>query len=419
MFNRYKIVWLSGLGAGLEFFDFTIYLLFATYLKQVFFPNTNSWVGWLAIFATFAVGYIARPLGGCFFGHMGDKYGRKQSLVKAILIMATATLLVGLLPSYQQIGVLSPIALVVLRIVQGFSVGGEIPGTTIFTMEHFSQRHTGLLVGCIFMSITLGNSLAGLIAYLLNHLLDHQAMLSWGWRVPFFIGFVLAGVSYFLRKSTLETPDFMSMYEHNRIVTLPLKILLQRHWQQLLVGVGLAALIAASISTLLYMPVYMIQMLHYPNNQVYAVITVSFTVLGVLVPLFGWLSDTVGRRTLIIMGSLLMVIIGGGLFSGLIHHIAMMPWLFGLVLVIIAASVNGCYALAIAEQFPAYIRCSGMGVSYNLAFVIFGGLMPVVVTLLWKLTDSLYVPYYFLILSALITLLAGLYWRRHNGDVIA
>lgn len=411
MLNRYKVVWFASLGAGLEFFDFTIYLLFATYLKQVFFPDTSGWIGLLAVFATFAVGYIARPLGGLCFGHVGDKYGCKKSLMVAILIMATSTLLIGLLPSYQEIGALSPFALVVLRIIQGFSVGGEIPGATIFTMEHFSKHRTGLLVGLIFMSITLGNSLAGLVASVLRHLLDDQAMLSWGWRVPFFIGFVLAGVSYVLRKRTLETPDFISMYEHNRIVSVPIKVLLQRHWQQLLVGVGLAALIAALISTLLYMPVYMTQILHYPSNQVYVMITVSFTLLGVLVPLFGWLSDQFGRRTLIIVGALLMVVIGGGLFVGLVNHMVMMPWLFGIGLAVTAAIVNGCYALAIAQQFPAYIRCSGMGIAYNVAFVIFGGLMPVVVTLLWKLTGSVYMPYYFLLLSALMTLLAGLCWR--------
>ena len=189
-----KILLLTAIGGALEFYDFTIYALFAPYISQHFFPNANPLIGLINTFSVFALGYFARPLGGIVLGHIGDRHCRKSAF------MAIATLFMGCLPDYQTIGIAAPLLLIGLRLVQGFSVGGEIPGASIFIVEHLPQKQHGLSIGLAFMSITLGNTLGAAMGLFLTTILNQQQMLAWGWRIAFISGFFLGMIGFIIRK---------------------------------------------------------------------------------------------------------------------------------------------------------------------------------------------------------------------------
>lgn len=242
----YKLIVLASLGAGLEWFDFAIYLLLASVISYNFFPHGDSVIALMNTFATFALGYLARPIGGIIFGHIGDKFGRKPAFTLSVFLMACTTLLIGLTPSYAHIGIWATALLVLFRLLQGFSVGGEISSATVFTLEHFKARKPGLAVGIIFMSLTFGNALAGCFIYVLNHFLTQQQLFSWGWRIPFVFGFALGIVSYWVRKACFETPDFIALQAQRSIQKTPLAVVLTAQWKRMLVSLGLPAMAAAT-----------------------------------------------------------------------------------------------------------------------------------------------------------------------------
>ena len=203
-----KIITLTSIGGALEFFEFTIYALFAHYISIHFFSNQGPINSLLMTFGVYALGYFARPIGGIVFGHLGDKYGRKNAFTLSILCMSVATLLIGCLPSYETIGISAPILLILFRLLQGFSVGGEIAGAAVFTAEHLPLQRRGTGMGIVFMAITLGNTLGGVVGLILNYLLGDVIMLAWGWRLPFLIGFILGILSYFIEKKLQKLPFF-------------------------------------------------------------------------------------------------------------------------------------------------------------------------------------------------------------------
>lgn len=418
--NKFNIIVLASLGAGLEFFDFTIYALFAHYISINFFPNSNHQIALLETFATFALGYVTRPLGGIFFGHIGDKYGRKYAFSISVFVMAIATLCIGCLPNYFTIGIFAPLLLILLRLIQGFSLGGEIPSATVFTMEHFKHHRPGFLVGLVFMCITFGNALASAIGYGLTHWLSNTQMISWGWRIPFIFGFLLGIISYFLRKKSLETPEFLKISENRRTYKLPVAALLKFSSVRVMMGFTLPTLIVVSISFFLFMPTYLHHFLGYQPTETYFATTIGFIFLGLMCPVFGWISDIFSRKNLIICGCLLTIICGYYLFNRLIHHTFIAPWLFSLAFAFTLAIVNGTYAIAIAEIFPVSLRISGMGFCYNLSFAIFGGLTPVLMMCLLNITNNMLIPYFYIMICALITLLSSLFLKiRHRNYLLS
>ncbi|KTC82261.1 MFS transporter [Legionella cherrii] len=404
--EQYKIVSLTALGGALEFYDFTIYALFASYISQNFFNNTDTLIRLINTFAVFALGYLARPIGGMVFGHLGDKYGRKSAFSLAVFMMATATLLMGCLPNYQSIGMAAPIILIFLRLVQGFSVGGEIPGAAVFTLEHVPRDQRGLAIGLVFMCITLGNSLGALVGFILTSLLNQEQMISWGWRIPFVIGFGLGIISYIIRKRSIETPVFLAMAKEKQLHLQPFRGLWTLSWEKLFHAFLLTAVASSIISLFLYLPAYLRSIVKLAITHTYLINLVSFLSFAVLTAVFGGLSDRFNRKKLLKLGAVLLILSSYPLFYGLSHWGESFVWIFTFCFALFGAMINGSYVVLISESFPAHLRYSGVGFSYSLGIALFGGIAPLAFTQLIYIFRAPEAPAIYLMVCACLTLIA-------------
>lgn len=407
-----KIVGLTALGGALEFYDFTIYALFAVYIKQHFFYNTNAFIGFMNTFAVFALGYLARPLGGIVFGHLGDKWGRKSAFSLAVFIMAVATLLIGCLPDYQSIGILAPILLTLLRLIQGFSVGGEIPGATLFVFEHAAAQKRGLFVGLVFMCITLGNTLGGLVGFLLTTVLSDEHMMAWGWRIPFILGFFLGIISFYIRKKLIETPVFMQMVAMNQVQQKPFLRLLKKYRINILKAFLLTAAISTITSFFIYLPIYLSTAMKIEISYSYLINVFSFLSIALATAFWGMVSDYYNRRRLMAIGTGLLILFTIPLFHGLTALGEIFIWVFIVSLALICGMINSCYVILITELFPANLRYSGVGFSYSLGFALIAGSAPLAFTGLIQYFHTIEAPAFYIVGCSVLTLMATLFYRR-------
>lgn len=410
--EQYKIIILTAIGSTLEFYDFTIYALFAPYLSYHFFSNTNPLVALMNTFGIFAVGYFARPLGAIVFGHIGDKWGRKYAFTLAIFLMATSTLLIGCLPSYESVGITAPLLLTMLRIIQGFSVAGEISGAAIFTLEHVSIMNRGFAVGIIFMFLTLGNTLGASVGLILTSILDSNMMIFWGWRIPFILGFILGVISFIIRIKTIETPVFMAMVREKKLHSIPILKLIRSSRKNLLAGILLASTPAATVSFLLYLPTYLSNVFHLKISSAYFFNCISFFVFAIMTAFFGWLSDSVGRREIMVTGTALSIPLMYLLFCGLSVYGGSFIWIFALGLASLAAMLNGCYIVSIAESFSPSLRYSGLAICHSISLAIFGGLAPLGFTYLINMCMDVKAPYYYLLCCLVFSLFSALHYSK-------
>lgn len=402
--EQYKLIRLTALGGALEFYDFTIYALFAPYISNHFFSNANHFISLINTFLVFALGYLARPLGGFVFGYMGDKLGRKSAFTLSVFIMAIATLLIGCLPDYQSIGMLAPIALILLRLLQGFSVGGEIPGAAVFIFEHVSFHKHGFAIGILFMSITLGNSLGSLVGMVLTLLLNQEQMMAWGWRLPFIIGFILGIISYIIRKKTFETPVFVDMMQQGRLQKNLLKTL-KSFRVEIGYGILLTAISSSIITLFLYLPTYL-SIIAPSITATFQINIINFLSFALATAFFGWLSDYINRIKLLALGALLLMICSYVLFVGLSNIGIKFIWIFSLGFAIIGGMVNGSYVVMLAGFFPASIRNSGVAVSYSFGIALFSGIAPIAFTWLLKVFNFNEAPVFYIIACSILTLVA-------------
>ena len=403
-----KIITLTSIGGALEFFEFTIYALFAHYISIHFFSNQGPINSLLMTFGVYALGYFARPIGGIVFGHLGDKYGRKNAFTLSILCMSVATLLIGCLPSYESIGLSAPILLILFRLLQGFSVGGEIAGAAVFTAEHLPVQRRGTGMGMVFTAITLGNTLGGVVGLILNYLLGDVIMLAWGWRLPFLIGFILGILSYFIRKKTSETPIFREMERKNILQLKPLFTLLQTSRILLITGFSLMSIPSTIIAFFLFLPVYLSVFLNFKIEQSFQLNILSFLVVSALTVVSGFISDFIDRKALVLMSCFTMAVLSYIAFYFFLKPEFSSIFVFVTLIGIGAGMINGCYVILITELFPANIRYSGTAISYNLGVAIFGGLGPFIFTFLTKEFHTIHAPFFYLMFSILLTGIAVL-----------
>lgn len=383
--SDYKTLSLSALGGALEFYDFIIYVFFATVVGKLFFPpDMPDWLRMLQTFGIFAAGYLARPLGGIIMAHFGDLIGRKRMFTLSILMMAVPTLIMGLLPTYAQIGILAPLLLLAMRMIQGAAIGGEVPGAWVFVAEHVPARYIGYACGTLTCGLTVGILLGSLMATLINSVYTEQEVLDWAWRLPFLLGGVFGLFAVYLRQWLHETPVFTELQQRKALAEeLPLKTVVRDHRAAVAVSMLLTWLLSAGIVVAILMTPTFLQTI-YGFGAVTALQANSLAIIMLSIGciISGALCDRVGAGRVLVVGCSALAVFVWLFYSGL--H-ANPHWLFPLyALVGLFVGTIGAVPFVMVNSFPPRVRFSGLSFSYNMAYAVFGGLTPVTVSLLVK-----------------------------------
>ena len=400
---------LAGLvGNVIEWYDFALYGYFASVIGQQFFPSSNPSVSLIAAFGAFAVGFLVRPFGGLLFGRIADLLGRKQALILTLLAMAIPTVLMACMPNYSRIGIAAPIIIVLLRIIQGLSVGGEYTTSIVYLVENAPEKRRGFFAIWGLWGAVLGILLASAIASLLANILDPQQLDIWGWRVPFALGSLVALIGLLIRRGlvtdvcTEEAIDpVQQVFGKYRMQVLRLFLL------NIGGGVGFYA-------AFVYVVSYVKEIDMVPERIALNINTVSMAILLILYPLTAWLSDRIGRKPLLIAGGGMLMFGSIPLFQ-LIHTTDPLRIFFGqLGFVIALATLSGGLNVANVELMPKAVRCTGLAFAYNTSMGIFGGTTPLIATWLIQGSGNPISPAYWVAGSASITLLTSIFWVRET-----
>ncbi|GAB1617953.1 MFS transporter [Pseudomonas sp. NGC7] len=407
----------SFMGNFVEWFDYAAYGYLATIIAATFFPQTDKTTGLLATFAVFALSFLVRPLGGVVWGHFGDRHGRRNALSLSILIMSISTFCIGLLPGYAQIGLWAPCLLLLIRLVQGFSASGEYAGASAFLAEYAPQGRRGLYTSIVPASTAAGLLFGAAFVAVLHELLSTEDLHSWGWRLPFLLAAPFGLVGRYIRMSLQDTPKFLEMeqrLENKACMTpAPIRELLTQHRRSLGIGIGVTCLNAVAFYLLLsYMPTYLSTELGMTERDAFIASTVSLATYIGLIFLMGRLSDQFGRKTMLVIASLLFLGLTVPLFTLLdgqpLLVILAIQILFGAML----AMNDGTLPCLLAEIFPTRVRFSGFALSFNVANALFGGTAPFIATWLIQVTGSKLAPAGYLLAAALVALVAMLMCRE-------
>jgi MFS family permease len=402
----YRTLSLAALGGALEFYDFVVYVFFAPVLGRLFFPDSMpDWLRMLQTFGIFAAGYLARPLGGIVIAHFGDRLGRKRMFSLSIFLMAVPTLAIGLLPTYAAIGIGAPLLLLLMRILQGAAIGGEVPGAWVFVAEHVPAQRLGLGIGTLTAGLTLGILIGSLMAGAISTVYAPADVVAYAWRIPFILGGLFGLISVYLRRFLEETPVFVELSARRALAReLPLKMILAEHRAATLLSLALTWVLSVSIVVvILYTPTYLQQAFHVPAFFALRANTgaTAAMILGCLC--FGWASDAIGTRAAMIVG------FAGLLASSYVFYTWLpdAPMVLNLTYALAGFFVGSVTTVPIVavRAFPAPVRFSGLSFSYNVSYAIFGGLTPVVLTL-WLRTDPMAPAHYVGALAILGGLLA-------------
>ena len=376
---------LAALGGALEFYDFIIFVFFTGAIAQLFFPpDTPEWLRQLQTFGLFAAGYLARPLGGIVMAHFGDRAGRKRMFLLSVLLMAVPTLMIGLLPTFAEIGHAAPLALLVLRLMQGAAVGGEVPGAWTFVAEHVPARHVGFACGTLTAGLTAGILLGSLVATAVNTGMSPQQVLDHGWRLPFLAGGVFGLGAVFLRRMLEETPVFEALRERRELARgLPLRIVLAGHGRAVGVSMLLTWLLTAAIVVVILMTPTLIQTLYaIPAADALAANSIATLALTIGCVVYGVLADRHGAARVLALGCVLLLASTLALYLGLARMPAQLPLLYGVAG--FCVGVVGVIPVMLVRAFPPAVRFSGISFAYNVAYAIFGGLTPLFVKLMMQ-----------------------------------
>lgn len=409
--NHFRKTLIAGMvGNILEWYDFVVYGFLAGILGKLFFPSGDPTVELLKSYIVFAVGFLARPLGATLFGFLGDKIGRKRALMISIILMATSTTAIGLLPTYYQIGILAPILLFLLKILQGLSVGGEYTTSVSFVVEHAPKNKRGLFGSIAILGAVVGILLGSASGALITKILSEEALYSYGWRLLFFTGVVLGFLGYYVRRNIEETPKFKEIEEKKDIDKNPLLDLIKNAKFEFLTTFSLSVFQAVGFYTIfVYLSQHLINFLKFPKPVALSINTVSMIVLTILIPIFGILSDKFGRKPFILFSTGMTFLLAYPIFLFISSGDVFNAQLGQIIFAVVTAGFMAVLPTTLVEIFPTKIRNTGYSIGYNLPFAIFGGTAPLIATKLIMKTGNLASPSFYLMFASAVAFIAGMF----------
>lgn len=411
--SLYQIVMPGLMGNVLEWYDFALYGYFAVIISPLFFPAETASVSYLANYTVFAVGFLMRPLGAILFGHFGDKYGRKNALSAAIILMAIPTTIIGCLPGYKVLGIMAPVLLTFCRLLQGLAVGGEFTGSIVYIVEHSPKEKRGL-----YGSLTMASAFIGLIIGSFAALIVHKYFddVDFAWRIPFLLSIFLGCIGLYLRLGMPESPVFKTYLSKQQKNHKPLKKVIEQHLKSILIAITLVLLPSTGFyMSFVYLPTYLKTYLSIEMEQAMLANTVCMLAIVFILPICGYFSDKFSRYKILLIGCggffLLSIPLYLLLMSKIILYVYICLFTFALLVALSYATIP----VVLVEMFPVDVRFTGMSLPYNLANALFGGTAPLVATQLITLTDNLLMPAIYLVVLSVISYF-GLrqFWKNKN-----
>jgi len=407
----------SSIGNILEWYEYTLYAYFATVISALFFPMDNEFVAMILTFATFAIGLAARPIGGIIFGYIGDRYSRKKTLMMSVLLMSVPTMCIGLLPTYQTIGIAAPILLVILRIVQGIALGGEFGSSCVYLYESVPQNKRGFFGSLALTGVGMGLVLSSCTIFIVEALISKEMVYEYAWRIPFFVSVFGSVIAFYMRKTLLETEDFVIAQKAGKLIGNPLIEMFKNH------KASLISLFAIFLTTqvsffvvFIFGKTMMMNFLHYDSYVAgkFNLFTVmSYTVATVV---FGYLSDKINKRYIILTGTIGLLIAAYpfifALKVGGVTLILVMCLLLGALIGMTEGTLNPL----VAESFPTNIRATSVAFCWNFTSVAFGGVAPIISMWLIENTGNVNAVAYYLMSVCSVTIFAITYSLLNNKN---
>jgi len=402
--QRRRAIIATVIGNGLEWFDFTVYSFFAVIIAKLFFPTGNDLTSLLLAVATFGVGFFMRPVGGILLGIYADRVGRKAALSVTILLMAVGTTMIGLAPTYESVGLFAPLIIVVARLLQGFSAGGEMGSATAFLTEYAPERERAYYSSWIQASIGVAVLLGAAVGTFVTTSLEPEALASWGWRLPFLLGIIIGPVGYYIRNH-LEEKDKTDS---------PLKEVIRNFPRETSASFSMVILWTVCTYVLLfYMPTYSVKVLKLPQTTGFIAGMVGGLCIMVLAPIVGRLADRIGRRPLLSGAAALILVLAYPMFAWINSAPSLTTLLvFQLVFGTLIAAYTGPILAAFSELFPAKVLSTGLSVAYNLAVTIFGGFASFFITWLIAATGNNMAPAFYVMIAAAISFVGTRFVRE-------
>lgn len=399
-----RFVFLSAVSGNImEYYDFTVYSIFVVTLGKVFFPSSSETAQMLFSLAVFAVGFVTRPIGGIVFGYIGDRYGRRVSLITSVLGMTITTFAMGMIPGYTTIGIMAPVLLVFMRLIQGLCISGEGAGAAIFVLEHYGNLRPGLVAGIVQGSNITGTLLASFVGIYINSYLGY---IEDAWRFAFILGGLMGIVGFYLRLKTHETPIFKMLSRKKQVLKAPFFDVVKKAWHYMIlttIVAGVAGSIVYFVKT--YVPVFYSKIMHLDETTSLMYLSYTTCVLMISMPFAGWASDYIGRKRTMQIAAIAEIIFIIPAMHLMGSDMAAYR-IFGLTLIgILGGLASGGAYIFVISLFEPQERFTGVAFSYNLGVAIFGGTAPMIAAGLVKLTSAHHAPAYYIIALAVALLL--------------
>ncbi|OBU07394.1 MFS transporter [Morganella psychrotolerans] len=396
-----KTLTLASLGGALEFYDFIVFLTFAPFLQILFFPGDSPLLSSIMTYLTYAVAYFVRPLSGVVMAHFGDIIGRKRMFMLSLFLMAIPTLLIGLLPTYEQIGYAAPVLLLIMRLLQGIALGGEVPSAHVFVTEHVPHNRMGLANSMIASGLTFGVVIGHFAAYIIYINYSHDEILSFAWRYPFICGGILGLMAVYLRRYLRETPVFLEMKKRKELVSLPIKEVLKNFRGATLISILTTWLLTTGVVLVVLAPNLMKSDIFKIDPEFVSKIAILATIMNVVGNIIaGIIADRAGIRKTVVLYSLLLAGTSYAFFDSLSSGDHMtIGFLYSFAALFLG--LVACVPIIIIKLFPANIRLSGIGFSYNIGNALFAGLTTFTVPVIAEHVNPMFIAYYILFLCAL------------------